>query len=386
MDLQHTRRISRLVYDYLQGRLNESEQKELDEWRKASEGHEEIFLRMQSAAYLEESFRRFTKNERETEREWQSICRRTVRKKRKLYPRLCRYAAFWFLPFLLAGGIYFAVRTEKTKDTAPCTLGFQPGQSSAILQLANGTEINLKEDKLFSTFKDQDWEISQDSLKYRMTVPTQDPDWHILRVPRGGEYVLILSDGTKVFLNAESRMKYPVHFAGDTRRVILEGEAYFEVSRDALHPFIVETKQLSVNVLGTSFGVRAYPEETKVLTTLVTGMVNVNAEGKQLVLRPEEQAVFDKSSNSLTRGIVAIEQFVGWKDGRLVFDNCPLEDILTNLGRWYSFDTFYTNPATKEIPFSLNIRKHEKFSEVLELMQKTGKIHFDINKNTVIVK
>lgn len=386
MDLQHARRISRLVYYFLQGKLNETEQKELDEWRKASELHEDLFLQMQSAAHLEESFRRFVKNEKETEREWQSIRRRTIQKKRRRYHLLGRYAALWLLPLLLAGGIYYAVRTEKTKDTAPCTFAFRPGQPCAILELANGTEINLKEDKLFSTFKDQDWEISQDSLKYRMTVPTQDPEWHVLRVPRGGEYVLILSDGTKVFLNAESRMKYPVHFTGDTRRVILEGEAYFEVSRDTLHPFIVETKQLSVNVLGTSFGVRAYPEETKVLTTLVTGMVNVNAEGKQLVLRPEEQAVFDKGANSLTRGIVATELFVGWKDGRLVFDNCPLEDILTNLGRWYSFDTFYTNPAIKKIPFSLNIRKHEKFSEVLELMQKTGKIHFDINKNTVIVK
>ena len=122
------------------------------------------------------------------------------------------------------------------------------------------------------------------------------------------------------------------------------------------------------------------------MTTLVTGKVNVRADGKQLTLKPSEQAVFYKKSDSLILMTVNPELFVGWKDGRLVFDNCPLEQILADLGRWYSFDVFYTNPAAKEIPFSLNIRKHEKFSKVLELMQETGKIHFDMTKNTVIVK
>lgn len=386
MDIQHERRISGLVYRFLQDRLNASEQKELDEWRKASEVHEDILLRMQSAEYLEMTFKRFVKSEEETEREWQSIRRRTVQKRRKISPILRHYAALWVLPLLLAGGICYVVHTEKTKNIEPDTIAFRPGQSCAILELSNGTKIDLQENPIISTFTNPVWEISRDSLKYSNAAPAKNPEWHVLHVPRGGEYVLILSDGTKVFLNAESRLKYPVHFTGSNRRVVLEGEAYFEVSRDTIHPFIVATKQLSVNVLGTSFGLRAYPEEAQVLTTLVSGRVLVDAEGKRLVLEPDEQAVFDKESNNLTRREVNSELFVCWKDGRLAFNNCPLEDILSNLGRWYSFDVFYVNPAVKKIPFSLNIPKHEKFSEVLVLMQETGKIYFDINKNTVIVK
>lgn len=386
MDLQYERRISRLVYRFLQDRLNDAEQKELDEWRKVSEAHEDLLLRMQSVEYLEKNFRRFVKSEEETEQEWQSIRRRTVQKRRRIYPRLRHYAALWFLPLLLAGGVCYVVYTEKTKNNEPDTVAFRPGQSCAILELSNGMQINLQENPFISTFTNPVWEISRDSLKYSIAAPAKNPEWHTLHVPRGGEYVLILSDGTKVFLNAASRLKYPVHFSGSNRRVVLEGEAYFEVSRDTMHPFIVATKQLSVNVLGTAFGIRVYPEESQVLTTLVSGKVLVDAEGKRLVLEPDEQAVFDKDSKNLTRMEVDAELFVCWKDGRLAFNNCPLEDILSNLGRWYSFDVFYANPAVKKIPFSLNIPKHEKFSEVLLLMQETGKIHFDMNKNTVIVK
>lgn len=385
MDLQQERYISRLVVLFLKGELKETEQKELEIWRKASESHEEIFQRMRSAAYLDESFRRFVKSKDEQEKEWQLIRGRTCRKKRTIYTLFRRYAALWFLPLLLAGGILYVLQIDKTRSTIPADTAFQPGRPYAILELADGTRVNLQEETPAGDAA-QNWKVSHDSLKYQVAADIVKEEYHTLQVPRGGEYTLVLSDGTRVFLNAESKLKYPVNFMGNTRKVVLEGEAYFEVHRDTLRPFIVETNQVQVDVLGTSFGIRAYAGEAKVMTTLVTGKVNVRADGKQLTLKPSEQAVFYKKSNSLTLKAVNPELFVAWKDGRLVFDNCPLEQILADLGRWYSFDVFYTNPAAKEIPFSLNIRKHEKFSEVLGLMQETGKIHFDMNKNTVIVK
>lgn len=385
MDLQQEKHISRLVVLFLKGELKETEQKELEIWRKISESHEEIFQRMQSAAYLNESFRRFVKSEDGQEKEWQLIRARTCRKERKVYTLFRRYAALWLLPLLLAGGILYVLQIDKTRSTEPVNTTFQPGRPCAILELADGTRVNLREET-FAGGVAQSWKVSHDSLKYQTAENIVKEECHTLEVPRGGEYTLVLSDGTRIFLNAESKLKYPVNFMGNTRKVVLEGEAYFEVCRDTLRPFIVETKQVQVDVLGTSFGIRAYASETKVMTTLVTGKVNVRADGKQLTLKPSEQAVFYKKSDSLILMTVNPELFVGWKDGRLVFDNCQLEQILADLGRWYSFDVFYTNPAAKEIPFSLNIRKHEKFSKVLELMQETGKIHFDMTKNTVIVK
>ena len=230
------------------------------------------------------------------------------------------------------------------------------------------------------------WEVRSDSLKYCEEGVKGGEEYHTLKVPRGGEYTLVLADGSKVFLNAESSLKYPVLFSGDLRKVKLEGEAYFEVKRNPEKPFVVDIGGMQVNVLGTTFGIRAYADEREIRTTLVSGRVNVSA-GKQVYeLKPSEQAVFDKQTEAVKVAAVDTELFVGWKDGRLVFDNCSLERILKDLGRWYSFEVFYATSAAKEIPFSLNIRKHEKFAQVLELMQSTGKIQFEINKNTVIVR
>ena len=271
---------------------------------------------------------------------------------------------------------------EKTLVSVP----FIPGKSYAVLELADGTSIDLGETAVRGQIQGGHWEVRSDSLKYCEEGVKGGEEYHTLKVPRGGEYTLVLADGSKVFLNAESSLKYPVLFSGDLRKVKLEGEAYFEVKRNPEKPFVVDIGGMQVNVLGTTFGIRAYADEREIRTTLVSGRVNVSA-GKQVYeLKPSEQAVFDKQTEAVKVAAVDTELFVGWKDGRLVFDNCSLERILKDLGRWYSFEVFYATSAAKEIPFSLNIRKHEKFAQVLELMQSTGKIQFEINKNTVIVR
>ena len=166
----------------------------------------------------------------------------------------------------------------------------------------------------------------------------------------------------------------------------LTGEGYFDVQRNEKQPFIVEAQQVAIRVLGTSFGVRAYTREVNVLTTLVQGRVNVEADGQQVELNPGQQADFNRENDRLTVAEVDVEQYVGWKDGRLVFDNKPLEFILEELGRWYSFDVFYTNKELKEIPYSLNIKKHEDIAHVLKFIERTGKVKFEVNKNMIIVK
>ena len=168
--------------------------------------------------------------------------------------------------------------------------------------------------------------------------------------------------------------------------MILVGEAYFDVYHNEQQPFLVEAGGMEVRVLGTSFGVRAYPEEENVLTTLVQGKVNVEADGRVVRLQPGEQADYDKADKLLTTAKVDVNLFVGWKDGRLIFDNAPLEVILAELGRWYSFDVFYANENLKQIPYSLNVRKDEHISGVLKLIERTRKVKFEINNQTIIVK
>ena len=166
----------------------------------------------------------------------------------------------------------------------------------------------------------------------------------------------------------------------------LSGEAYFEVTHNASKPFIIRTDDINVKVLGTSFGVRSYQEENSIFTTLVSGSVEVQGTLKNVRLTPSHQAIFNKSTQNLAIKQVDTELYTGWKDGKMLYDNCPLEEILRDLKRWYSFEVFYSNSQVKQIPFTLNIRKHEKIDSVLELMQKTGRVHFDIKGNTIIVK
>ena len=208
----------------------------------------------------------------------------------------------------------------------------------------------------------------------------------MLRIPRGGEYTLVLADGTTVYLNAESELRYPVKFSGERRKVYLRGEAYFDVVRDEQKPFTVEARGVEVLVLGTSFGVRAYEGEENVLTTLVQGRVDVSAEGQRVKLIPGQQADFNRESERLTVAEVDVELYVGWKDGRLVFDNQPLSVILDELGRWYSFDVTYANEELKRIPYSVNIKKHEDIAHVLKFIERTGKVKFEINENKIVVK
>ena len=386
MNIKTQRHLSRLIFRYLRDRLNEEESRELERWRAASEAHELLFRRLLSSAHWQRSIGRFVKNESDTQSEWEIIRQRTVGRDRgKRTIRWYRYAEAIFLPLLIASG-YFIKLSRTPQEKTLISVPFIPGKSYAVLELADGTSIDLGETAVRGQIQGGHWEVRSDSLKYCEEGVKGGEEYHTLKVPRGGEYTLVLADGSKVFLNAESSLKYPVLFSGDLRKVKLEGEAYFEVKRNPEKPFVVDIGGMQVNVLGTTFGIRAYADEREIRTTLVSGRVNVSA-GKQVYeLKPSEQAVFDKQTEAVKVAAVDTELFVGWKDGRLVFDNCSLERILKDLGRWYSFEVFYATSAAKEIPFSLNIRKHEKFAQVLELMQSTGKIQFEINKNTVIVR
>ena len=389
MEIQNNDRIKQMVVRYVKGELSEEEMDELKRWRDERAEHEELFRNVVSKEELERGIRRFVKTSEQQELEWNRILNRTVRKKRHSRKMSwMRYAALFVLPLLVGGIVYFSWDT--TWETGPVVTSprIVPGVSMAELVLPDGTKVWL--DREANRALEEGVKNSGDTLNYTEVVASGIQDsseiYHTLRVPRGGEYTLVLADGTTVYLNAESELRFPKQFKGQSRKVYLEGEGYFDVQRDEKQPFVVEVKQVEVRVLGTSFGIRAYMGEENVLTTLVRGRVNVEAGGKQVELSPGQQADFNRGNDRLTVTEVDVEQYVSWKDGRLVFDNKPLEFILEELGRWYSFDVFYTNKELKGIPYSLNIKKHEDIAHVLKFIERTGKVKFEINKNTIIVK
>lgn len=259
----------------------------------------------------------------------------------------------------------------------------------AVLVLPDGRKVDLDDETSRSHLlgKDSSLLVKANSLEYRdINTPDTAEVFHALEIPRGGEYLLVLSDSTVIYLNSESTLSFPVKFQGGERKVYLTGEAYFDVKKDTERPFVVVAGGLEDLVTGTTFGVRAYEDEADIQTTLASGKVTVRAEGKSVKLVPNEQALFDKSTMKLVVRNVDVDLYLAWADGRLVYDNCPLEKILTDLGRWYNMDVFYSRDELRAYQFSLNMKKHEAFSEVLELIGKTGEVRFEIKDNTVIVK
>ena len=381
--------IARLIFLHVQGMTDDAQEKELNEWRSVSPRHEELFQRMLSSEHVEKSISRFVKTEEEEERGWWQLQQkarsgRSVRKI-KWFP----YAAAIVLILSVGGVFYFSGDKEQTEILPIAKNEVQVPGSRAVLILPDGRKVDLENEVLRSDLAQSDslLLVSARSLKYRdIDSPDTTEIFHTLEIPRGGEYLLTLSDGTMIYLNSESTLSFPVKFQGKERKVYLTGEAYFKVAKNTEHPFVVTAGELEVLVTGTTFGVRAYKDEKDIQTTLESGQVTVKVEGKSVKLVPNKQVLFNKSTMGLEVRDVDVDLYLAWADGRLVYDNCPLEKILTDLGRWYNIDVFYSRDELRSYQFSLNMKKHEEFTQVLELIGKTGEVQFEIKDNTVIVK
>ena len=203
----------------------------------------------------------------------------------------------------------------------------------------------------------------------------------------GGDYCFILSDGTKVWLNAESELDFPVDFVGKERVVRLKGEAYFEVKPDAAHPFIVETRGVRTRVLGTSFNIKAYDDEESIFTTLLTGKVKVSAIGEEnesVVLTPGMQSEWQENGQKMSVKKVNAENFTAWRQGAFMFDNENIMVVTRVLERWYGLKFIY-NENVHEHTFSGRLSKDEPLESILETLTFTGGPQFKIEKDVVYI-
>ena len=286
--------------------------------------------------------------------------------------------------------MYYRANTEQKLNVAVQKI--IPGQYNAVLEMADGATYQLGEQQYFLQERTGN-QIKVDStvLSYlpvnNKSGLSQDIVYNKLSVPKGGEYRIELEDGTKVWINSASRLRYPVVFSGDTREVYLEGEAYFEVRRDSSRPFIVHAGDQRVTVLGTSFGMTCYANEVNDYTTLVSGKVKVELQqGKQaFVLKPGTQVEYNKESGMVRERRVDVAEFVAWKEGKYVFKQKRLEDILSTLSRWYDFEVFYQNSEMKEVLFSGELRRFDDFNYLLQLIERTSDVKFIIDKKVVQV-
>ncbi len=262
-----------------------------------------------------------------------------------------------------------------------------PGKPSAILTLSSGEKIQLgeSENKIIKEKNSTNINIdSTNSIKYdSKETQTEELVYNTVIVPKSGEYSLVLSDGSKVWLNSETTIKYPVKFIGKTREVFLSGEAYFDVQKDASRPFIVHNKRADVKVLGTSFNVMSYEDEEKAEITLVSGKVEVLKGKEAKRIMPGEQAKIGNEIEGIKVNKVDTRYYTSWREGVFYFDNANLYDLTRKLSRWYNVEFFFEDNSLKELRFSGAVTKYRSIDYLLDLIEKTNNVDFRIKGDAI---
>lgn len=268
------------------------------------------------------------------------------------------------------------------QEMAECIIPFE--HKAAVLRLADGRAVTIGKEALEMVENDGSvvkYEGGQ--LSYASGTPVDEPIYNELEVPRGGECQVVLDDGTKVWLNADSRLTYPVAFSAKERKVVLTGEAYFEVKKDTV-PFVVSTETGEIRVLGTSFGTSVYEGEIS-YTTLVSGKVNFIAkDGKSEMLSPGEQVrVF--ASGQIEKRTVDVGEYVGWRHGLFIFKNKPLPEIMTMLERWYDVKVILQDENLKQLKFTGDLERYDTINTFLQLLERLNEIKYEIKGKTIVL-
>lgn len=286
-------------------------------------------------------------------------------------------------------GLYFDYTHNRLDPGVVADAGeIAPGSHKAMLVLADGSKVSLTEAANGKIASEQDIQITKSGegqLTYTRTSNGSQPavsGYNTIETPKGGQYQVVLPDGSKVWLNAYSSLRLPLNFAnGKERRVELKGEAYFEVSHQPERPFIVMSGQQLVQVLGTHFNVKAYADERTIKTSLLEGKVRVTAGTHHVTLVPGQQARL--VDDAITVANVDTQEAVAWKDGYFRFDDERLEDIMHSVARWYDVDVVFENDALKEETFAAVTTRFATISMLLKVMEQTGDVQFRIEGRTI---
>lgn len=293
-------------------------------------------------------------------------------------------AASLFLLFM----IYWLVPAGSGTINQPVAIhDVLPGGNKATLVLSDGKQVELEQLQLgditdgegLAIKKDEDGQLSYSPEQYHKLT-----GFNTVKTPKGGQYKVLLPDGSKVWLNAASSITYPAAFNTNERRVVLTGEAYFEVASKVRNrkklPFIVETAKQKIEVLGTRFNVNAYDDEHSTKTTLLEGKVKVVTENETVILKPSQQFNIDQEGISTRK--VDVEPAVDWKNGDFIFAEENIKSIMRKIGRWYNVEIAYDTDVPDEI-LSGNISRNRNLSEVLRMLELSGDVRFRIENNMV---
>ena len=389
MGNRYNDRIVRLLQLYMVGDITGEERQELEKWCGEKEKNRRFFekiCREKVFAGEEVLYRKI--DERGAFRAFEKRVRKVSRRRR--IGGWWKYAAVLLLPLLVVGVWKWNERKGNAPVVAPSEVKIHPGYSRAMLILDDGQQVALKEKGVGEIPMHEGVKATREEgrLVYESTEEKQIDviRYNELVIPRGGEYKVTLADGTMVYLNSSTRLKYPVIFDGKERKVYLSGEAYFEVAKDAEKPFLVEVGGVEVKVYGTSFNINSL-REGNVQTVLVKGSVGVKVlkSNEEIVIKPGQMAEFEVKSQNVEVREVDVALYSDWKDGIFRFENQRLEDILVTLSDWYDVDVFYQTSSVKDLHFSGYMERYKEIETILKAIALSTGVQFSIQGTTIVV-
>lgn len=382
---------TKLIVKFLGNELSQEESESLKKWMELPEN--KLFLKQEIELYhlINKCCVSFDAEKAYSEHV-KSVKIKKTTKVINIRKPLFKYAAAILIVTLATSYLFKDTLFNSPQYNTPIVINntIESGTDKATLTLEDGTKVLLEEGANFQT--PNIISNGEEIVYTARETNTEEIDYNYLTIPRGGQFFVNLSDGTKVWLNSETKLKYPVSFVeGETRQVeLIYGEAYFEVSHSTEHlgsHFKVYNKNEEVEVLGTKFNIKAYKDETDIYTTLVDGKVKVRAQKTELVLEPKQQVKVSKTSSELSIKEVNVNNIISWKDGNFDFKDVHLGDIMKVLSRWYIMDVTFENEELMKERFNGRISKHYGIEEILSSIKESGIINnYEINNKKLTIK
>lgn len=383
-----------LIWKSFHSKLDEDENEQLNSWLEASHDNRDYYEKAEK--HFNEELRQIAspdfKNLKEKIEVEENL---NDRSSRTTVARMISIAA----SVVIVIGLIFYLTNPYFKDIfqtdriAKEQLEYpSAGTKQAVLHLGNGKRIqigkNISRTLPDDSLIDDHIIFSSDAIKYKKGfTPTnvQKVAYHELEVQRASEFQIELADGTKIWINSESKLKYPTKFSNDKRVVELSGEAYFEVAHESNRPFEVILNNQTITVLGTSFNVSNYPQENTV-STLVDGKIQIETDGgEKLILEPNEQAIYDNTANLIYKEEVNATNYAAWKDDSFYFNREELGNIMKVLGRWYNIEVIYKDPSLQKVRFTGTLKRYDNFREVKNIIEMTDDVKITLKGNNKVI-
>ena len=370
-------RIAEIMAAFFTGSQTEQDERDFEEWTKESDRHRAFVDRLLNPEEYEENRRALDKFQ--VEEAWSKMDKKIGDTKVRKLPSWkwgVRYAAVVLV--LLSAGVYYWWNSEEVREEVPVLYQIAAGTTGARLTLGDGSVVDVLKDRAVELKEVDGTKIVTDSISIdystQETVDTAEV-MNTVQTLTGMEYMLTLSDGTRVFLNAETKLKFPTKFRKEERVVVLEGVAYFEVRIDATHPFIVKANDVDVKVLGTSFNLRSYSDENSIATTLVSGKVAVYAGENSEEIVPGEQAVYMKETGKMEVKPIDVTLYTAWHTGKFIFRNETLEEMMSYLARWYGVKYRFIDEGAKKLQIGARLDRYNDMNPIIEMLKKTGLVN-----------